>query len=157
MLITSDDPDYIAFVKARLSAQFHMSDLGPLSFFLGIKVTSTPDGYYHAQRKYIQDILDRVGLTDHRSVDTPMDLHLRLRATNVPVADLTRYRHLVGNLGYLGITRPDISYAVHILSQFMSAPTTIVPSTMVTFFVFDTFVAPLIVICSFLAPALCLF
>jgi hypothetical protein len=31
MLITEDDSDYIAFVKARLSEQFHMSDLGPLS------------------------------------------------------------------------------------------------------------------------------
>jgi hypothetical protein len=37
MLIIGDDLDYIAFVKARLSAQFHMSDLGPLSFFLGIE------------------------------------------------------------------------------------------------------------------------
>jgi hypothetical protein len=103
-----------------------MSDLGPLSFFLGIEVTSTPDGYYLSQRKYIQDFLDHAGLTDHRSVDTPMDLHLRLRAIDgVPVADPTCYRHLVGSLVCLGITRPDISYVVHILSQFMSAPTII--------------------------------
>jgi hypothetical protein len=97
MLITSD-LDYIAFVKARLNAQFHMFDLGPLSFFLGIEATSTPDGYYLSQRKYIQDILDRAGLTDHRSVDTTMDLHLRLRATDgVLVVDPTHYRHLVGS------------------------------------------------------------
>jgi hypothetical protein len=42
MLITGDDLDYIVFVKARLSVQFHMSNLGPLSSFLGIEVTSTP-------------------------------------------------------------------------------------------------------------------
>jgi hypothetical protein len=46
MLIMRDDFDYIVFVKARLSEQFHMSDLGPLCYFLGIEVTSTPDGYY---------------------------------------------------------------------------------------------------------------
>ncbi|WVZ56848.1 hypothetical protein U9M48_007320, partial [Paspalum notatum var. saurae] len=120
MLITGDDLEYIAFVKACLNEQFHMSDLGSLNYFLGIEVSSIPDGYYLSQRKYIQDILDRVRLT----VDTPMDLHLRLRATNgVPLEDPTRYRHLVGNLVYHGITRPDISYAIHILSQFMSAPT----------------------------------
>jgi hypothetical protein len=95
-------------------------------YFLGIEVASTPDGYYLPQRKYIHDLLDRVGLTDHRSVDTPMELHTRLRATDgVPLEDPTRYRHLIGSLVYLGITRPDISYVVHILSQFMSTPTSV--------------------------------
>ncbi|WVZ84772.1 hypothetical protein U9M48_031762 [Paspalum notatum var. saurae] len=102
MLITDDDLEYIAFVKARLSEQFHMSDLGSLSFFLGI-----------------EDIIDHAGLTDDRSVDSPMELHLCLRATDgMPLKDPTRYRHLVGSLVYLGISRPDICY-------FMSAPTSI--------------------------------
>lgn len=74
----------------------------------------------------MQDILDCAGLTDQHFVDTPMDLHLRLRATDgIPIEDPTRYRHLVGSLVYLDITPSDISYAVHILSQFMSAPTSI--------------------------------
>src|SRR5438128_7119079 len=103
-----------------------MSYFGSLRYFLGIEVSSSPARYYLSQRKYIHDLLDRACLTDHRSVDTPMELHLRLRATDgVPLEDPTRYRHLVGSLVYLGITRPDISYAVHILSQFMSAPTSI--------------------------------
>jgi hypothetical protein len=94
-----------------------MSDLGPLSYFLGIKVTSAPDGYYLSQRKYIHD---------HLFVETPMELHTRLHATNgIPLEDPTRYRHLVNSLVYLGITRPDISYDVHILSQFMSTPTSV--------------------------------
>jgi hypothetical protein len=115
MLITGDDYEYIVFVKACLSEQFHMSDLGPLSNFLGIEVTSPPNGYYLPQRKYIHELLDRADLTDHRSVDTPMELHTRLHATdNVPLEDPTRYCHLVSSLVYLDITRPDIG--VHILS-----------------------------------------
>jgi hypothetical protein len=126
MLITVDYSDYIAIVKARLSEQFHISDLGPLSYFLGIEVTSTPDDYYLSQGKYIHDLLDCAGLTDHRSVETPMELHTHLRTTyGVPLEDPTRYRHLVGSLVHLGITRPDISYAVHIQSQFMSTPTSV--------------------------------
>jgi hypothetical protein len=46
MLITGDDFEYIAFVKARLSEKFHTSDLGPLSYFLMIEVASTSNGYY---------------------------------------------------------------------------------------------------------------
>uniref|UniRef100_A0A0A9CEM1 Reverse transcriptase Ty1/copia-type domain-containing protein n=1 Tax=Arundo donax TaxID=35708 RepID=A0A0A9CEM1_ARUDO len=124
MLITGDDLHHIALVKKRLSEEFMMSDVGPLRYFLGIEVTSTFDGYYLSQQKYIQDILDRSGLTDHRIAETPMELNLQLRVTDgEPLEDPTRYRHLVGSLVYLGITRPDISYAVHILSQFVCSPT----------------------------------
>lgn len=53
-----------------------------------------------------------------------MELNLQLCATDgESLADPTRYRHLVGSLVYLGVTRPDISHAVHILSQFVSAHT----------------------------------
>jgi hypothetical protein len=58
MFITSDDPEYIAFVKARLSDQFLMSDLGLLRYFLEIEISSTPEGFFLSQEKYIQDLLD---------------------------------------------------------------------------------------------------
>ncbi|XP_014661273.1 uncharacterized protein LOC106804512 [Setaria italica] len=123
MIITGDDSQYIAFVKACLNETFLMSDLGPLSFFLGIEFSSMPEGFYLSQEKYIQDLLDRASLTDHRTVETPMELNVHLRATDdEPLEDPTRYRHIVGSLVYLGVTRPDISHAVHILSQFVSAP-----------------------------------
>jgi hypothetical protein len=46
MVITGDDPEYIAFVKTHLSDQFLMSDLGPLMYFLGIEISSTPEGFF---------------------------------------------------------------------------------------------------------------
>jgi hypothetical protein len=115
---------FIDFVKKRLSDKFSMSDLGPLRYFLGLEVSSTPNGIYLSQEKYIHDLLSRAALTDQRTVDTPMELGVHLRSTDgVSLNDPTRYRHLVGSLVYLGITRPDISHAVHILSQFVSTPT----------------------------------
>src|SRR3954462_7476636 len=64
MIITGDDPKYIAFVKARLSEQFLMSDLGPPRYFLGIEVSSTVDGFFISQERYIRDLIARVALTD---------------------------------------------------------------------------------------------
>ncbi|CAM8968930.1 unnamed protein product [Rhodiola kirilowii] len=63
-------------------------------------------------------------LNVHFTADTPMELNVHLRTTDGEhLEDSTRYRHLVGSLVYLGVSRPDISYAVHILSRFLSAPT----------------------------------
>uniref|UniRef100_A0A0A9DCA1 Reverse transcriptase Ty1/copia-type domain-containing protein n=1 Tax=Arundo donax TaxID=35708 RepID=A0A0A9DCA1_ARUDO len=94
MIITGDDPQYIAFVKVCLSKQFLMSDLSLLRYFLEIDVFTIFEGFYLSQEKYIELLVDP-----------------------------TRYRHIVGSLVYLDVTRPDISYFVHILSQFVSAPT----------------------------------
>ncbi|WVZ52011.1 hypothetical protein U9M48_003107 [Paspalum notatum var. saurae] len=69
-------------------------------------------------------LLDRASITDHKTEETPMELNLHLSANDgEPLDDPTRYHHIVGSLVYLGVTRPDISYSVHILSQFVSAPT----------------------------------
>jgi hypothetical protein len=125
MIITGDDSEYIAFAKAHLSAQFLIFDLGRLRYFLGIEI-STPEGFFLSQEKYIQDLLDRASLTDHQTAETPMELNVHLMPTDgEPLEDPTRYRHIVGSLVYLCITRPDISYSVHILSQFVFALTQI--------------------------------
>ena len=81
------------------------------------------EGLYLSQEKYIQD-LHRAVITDYRTVETPMELNLHLSIDDgEPLDDPTRYRHIVGSLVYLCITGPDISYDVHILSQFVLATT----------------------------------
>jgi hypothetical protein len=126
MLITGDNVEHISSVKKQLGKLFMMTDLGPLSYFLGIEVVHSTKGYYLSQHKYIQDLLARSGITDTRTAATPMDLHLQLRSSNgTPLADPSRYRHIVGSLVYLTVTRPDIAHAVHILSQFVSTPTSV--------------------------------
>jgi hypothetical protein len=125
MIITGDDPEYIVFVKARLSYQFLMSGLGPLRSFLRIEI-STPERFFLSQKKYIQDLLDRASLTNHRIAETPMKLNVHLKPTDgEPLKDHTHYRHIIVSLVYLSVTWPDISYFVHIPSQSVSAPTQI--------------------------------
>ena len=123
MIITGDDVQGIQDFKCFLGQHFEMKDLGPLSYFLGLKVSSASDGYYLTQAKYTSDLISRVGITDNKIVNTPIEYNNRLNTYDKePLPDATLYRQLVESLVYFTITRLDISYAVHIVSQFMAAP-----------------------------------
>ncbi|XP_051142787.1 uncharacterized mitochondrial protein AtMg00810-like [Andrographis paniculata] len=125
MIITGDDASGISELQAHLNRHFEMKSLGPLRYFLGLEISDTSDGYYLSQAKYASDLLSIAGLTDSKTAPTPLDSDCRLTPMDgVPLDDPTLYRQLVGSLIYLTVTRPDIAYAVHIVSQFMSAPRT---------------------------------
>jgi hypothetical protein len=65
MLIIGDDHEYVAFVKACLSEQVLMSNIGPLRYFLGIEVSSSLKGLNLSHDKYIHDLLHRAFVTNH--------------------------------------------------------------------------------------------
>ncbi|GKV22643.1 hypothetical protein SLEP1_g32495 [Rubroshorea leprosula] len=110
-------------LKQSLSQKFEMKDLGVLSYFLGLEVTSSDDGYLLFQVKYASDLVSKAELNDGKSVSTPLEPNFKLTPMDgSPLSNPTRYRQLVGSLVYLTTTRPDIAYAVHIVSQFMDAP-----------------------------------
>jgi hypothetical protein len=74
------------------------------------------------QHKCIQDLITIAGLKDISSVDTPMEVNVKYRKDEGDLLDdPTLYKSLVGSLIYLTTTRPDISYVVHQVSQFMSS------------------------------------
>ncbi|XP_058734234.1 uncharacterized mitochondrial protein AtMg00810-like [Vicia villosa] len=103
-----------------------MKDLGTLRYFLGIEVAYSPRGYFLSQSKYIASILEQTHLSDTIIADSPLELNVKYASSDgVPLPDPTLYRTLVGSLVYLTITRPDIAYAVHVVSQFVISPTTV--------------------------------
>lgn len=124
LVIRGHDPAGILRLKAYLGQSFHIKDLGSLKYFLGIEVARGPEGIFLNQGKYAFDILDDAGLLGAKPSLLPMEQNHRLPLpSGSPMADPARYRPLVGRLVYLTITRPDLSYYVHCLAQFMKSPT----------------------------------
>ena len=100
-----------------------MKDLGHLSYFLVLKVSSDSTGYYLSQAKYALDLLSCAGRTDTKVVSTSLEMNARLTPLDgTPLSDATLYRQLVGSLVYLIVTRPDTAHAVHLVSQFLAVP-----------------------------------
>ncbi|RVW36465.1 Retrovirus-related Pol polyprotein from transposon TNT 1-94 [Vitis vinifera] len=98
-------------------------DLGKFKYFLGIEIAQSSSGVVLSQRKYALDILEETGMLDCKPVDTPMDPNVKLvPGQGEPLGDPGRYRRLVGKLNYLTITRPDISFPVSVVSQFLQSP-----------------------------------
>ena len=76
-----------------------------------------------SQRKHTLDILANTDMLDYKPVDTPMDSNVKLvPGQGEPVRDPGRYQRLVGKLNYLTITRPNISFPVSVVSQFLQSP-----------------------------------
>ncbi|CAL1357650.1 unnamed protein product [Linum trigynum] len=123
MIITGSDVEGISHLKEGLQKAYKIKDLGDLSYFLGLEVSRTKEGILLSQRKYIVDLLSEHNMEDCKPVNTPMEYNLRLsRESGEKVRDGPQYRSIVGSLIYLSATRPDISYAVQLVSQFMGDP-----------------------------------
>ncbi|XP_048445143.1 uncharacterized mitochondrial protein AtMg00810-like [Pyrus x bretschneideri] len=102
-----------------------MKDLGPLHYFLGVEVSYSHNLMHLSQAKYALDLLKRTNFLDAKPISTPVCAGQKLSLhEGDPHPDPYTYRSVVGALQYLTITRPDLSYAVNQVCQFMHAPTT---------------------------------
>ncbi|KAM5578991.1 hypothetical protein ABKV19_009000 [Rosa sericea] len=123
MVVTGDDIEEIQRLQGQLSSEFEMKDLGNLKYFLGIEVARGKECIVLSQRKYVLDLLAETGMLDCKPVDTPIEQNHRLAeyVDQIPT-NKGRYQRLVGRLIYLSHTRPDLTYAVSAVSQFMHNP-----------------------------------
>lgn len=123
IIIASNNITYVSQVKTYLDDRFKIKDLGKLKYFLGFEIASHSIGISLSQRKYALEILEDVGYLGCKPVPFPMDSKLKLsKDATDPLPNASQYCRLIGKLLYLTITRPDLSYTVHTLAQFMAKP-----------------------------------
>ncbi|CAM8997494.1 unnamed protein product [Rhodiola kirilowii] len=123
LIITGSHANFIDEFVQLLNRDFSLKDLGTLHYFLGIEISHSESSIQLSQQKYICDILERSNMSGARPISSPAEPGSRLTASGDPISDPTLYRSVVGTLQYVTITRPEISYAVNRVCQFMHSPT----------------------------------
>ena len=131
-LIFTNDLNMKQKLKANLNRRFKMKDLGQASHCLGIRITrNREDGkLWLDQQAYVEDIVKRFGMADCYPVAMPAEPSLRLDKTMSPgtkeeAEEMQKvpYKEAVGCLSFAAqVTRPDIAFAVNMVSQFAANP-----------------------------------
>ena len=128
--MVSNDFSLLGQSKTHIGTAFDMVDLGPIKSCLGLQVDRDDTTIRLHQAKYISELLDKYQMSKSKTQPTPLGLNVKLLQQACPQTQSERnsmarysYASLVGSLMYLAYaTRPDISYVVSVLGQFMSNP-----------------------------------
>ena len=122
-VLTGNNPTFLESFVYSLAKRFSIKDLGPLHHFLGVEVIPVSSGLFLSQHRHMHDLLAQFHMEGAKEVITPLNSSVSLTLQDGSAStDPTQYRRLVGSLQYLAFTRPDISFTVNKLSQFMHAP-----------------------------------
>jgi hypothetical protein len=123
LIIIGDSDTDIFDLKKFLKQKFEMKDLGELRYFLGIEVIQFPKGIWLLQRQYALNKLSKYAMTGCKPISIPLEQNVKLSADEGDlVEDTTMYRRIMESLIYMTITRPNLSYAIGMVSQFMQTP-----------------------------------
>ncbi|KAL9996454.1 putative 1,4-alpha-glucan branching enzyme [Helianthus debilis subsp. tardiflorus] len=116
--------DIVHSYSAADEMTFAIQDMGQLSYFLGIEVVRSGSDIILSQQKYINELLARANMSKAQPVPSPCTTGVSLSlGDSSPFDDPVKYRQMVGALQYVTLSRPDITYAVNKVCQFMHSPT----------------------------------
>ena len=132
ILLIGNDVGKLSEVKIWLAKQFDMKDLGEAAYILGIQIFRDRKNRMLAlsQASYVDKMMDRFAMQDSKKGMLPFRHGVYLSKDQSPKTpqeeeDMRRipYASAVGSLMYAMLcTRPDICYAVGVVSRFQSNP-----------------------------------
>ena len=94
-----------------------MTDLGLMTYFLGMEIKQDENEVFICQRKYAKEILKKFHMEDCKAMATPMNSKESLNKDDgADKVDEGYFRSMIGCLMYLTATRPDILFAEYSLS-----------------------------------------
>jgi hypothetical protein len=93
--------------------EFEMSLLGELSFFLGLQICKSNQGFFISPTKYVIEMLKRFKMEDCKPVITPMQTSCKLSKDDDSKSTYQRkYRSMIGSLLYVIASRLDVMQAI---------------------------------------------
>eukprot|EP00742_Colponemidia_sp_Colp-10_P002552 GILJ01002727.1.p2 GENE.GILJ01002727.1~~GILJ01002727.1.p2 ORF type:complete len:509 (+),score=47.37 GILJ01002727.1:627-2153(+) len=132
LLLVTNSVSELNETREHLKSKFDMKDLGEAKYILGIEILRNRPrrSLTLNQSKYIQDMLKKFGMDESKPIGTPMEKDAKLTKMMSPTTEAERrkmvetpYRNAVGSLMYCMVgTRPDISVAVGVVSQYLTDP-----------------------------------
>ena len=124
MIIINSDNDILDEVIRMISKQFKLKRSDNLNNILGIEINITPDIISMNQQKFIEEILRRFKMSDCHSVSTPIDINQNLdNCKDSKLIDSKKYQEILGSIMYIMTkTRPDLAYAISVLSKYSKEP-----------------------------------
>ena len=122
-MFTGNNSTTVSKLIGDLNWNFVLKDLGFLHFFLGVEVFRDTTGLYLTQTKYVANLLKRTKIDEAKPLPFPATLGKILSKRDGDLmVEPSLYRSIIGALQYVTMTRPDISYMVSKLSQFLQNP-----------------------------------
>ncbi|KAH9669584.1 hypothetical protein KPL70_021844 [Citrus sinensis] len=125
LIFTESNPSLFEEFKRVMIKEFEMTDIGLMAYYLGIEVKQKEEGIFISQESYAKEILKKFKMNDCKPISTPVECGVKLsKHDKGEDIDPTFFKSLVGSLRYLTCTRPDILYAVGLVSRYMENPKT---------------------------------
>ncbi|KAH9695599.1 hypothetical protein KPL71_022832 [Citrus sinensis] len=125
LIFTGSNPSLFEEFKRVMIKAFEMTDIGLMTYYLGIEVKQNEEDIFISQESYAKEILKRFKMNDCKPISTPVECGVKLsKYDECEDIDPTFFKSLVGSLRYLTCTRPDILYAVGLVSRYMENPKT---------------------------------
>ncbi|XP_013614679.1 PREDICTED: uncharacterized mitochondrial protein AtMg00810-like [Brassica oleracea var. oleracea] len=125
LIFTGNHPIMFEDFKMEMRKEFEMTDIGLMSYYLGIEVKQEENGIFITQEGYAKEVLKKFKMDDPNPVCPPIECGVKLsNEEEGESVNPTLFKSLVGSLRYLTCTRPDILHAVGVVSRYMEHPTT---------------------------------
>jgi hypothetical protein len=123
IIITRNDDKNIQHLKHHMMTTFCMTNLGNVSYYLGVEIQQCPEGTYFHQKGYIEKLLDKFGMSGCTLASIRMNPKKKLqKETSFAPVDPVLYQSIVGCLLHATISRWDIQFAVNHISRYLTSP-----------------------------------